>query len=155
MLPRDQGDVNRPIVTNDLSLSSGSSTSHIPNVNEAVTNQVSPLPEFSSPSSRFRDTVTQSHRPAISKNRLTLVSQLPQLQLLPADIVFADYLVRSNRQMIWYPPGVQQPRWQDWTWSRLRFPQFQGSDPDLPNDAGDSEQLQAYDDGMVSLRLLP
>lgn len=53
--------------------------------------------------------------------------------LLPADVVFADYLLRSNRQMVLSTSTIQ-PRWQDWTWDQLRLPQFQALDHDSPND---------------------
>lgn len=72
----------------------------------------------------------------------------PTCYPLPADIVFADYLLRSNRQMVLSTTNIQ-PRWQDWTWARLRLPQFQALDHGAYRDT-----LFSPNDAALSLSLL-
>jgi len=118
-----------------------------------TTHKTSLLPQ---PSPAPPPNTVQTHAPAIRKDRPSPLSQpSPKSHLLPADIVFADYLLRSNRQMIPSSFGVQHPRWQDWTWSQLRVPEFQALDPEGQNDAGDKElQFQSCNEPAVSLCLV-
>jgi hypothetical protein len=101
----------------------------------------------SSTTSHLAPTNVEEVEPDISK-----VHPSPLLKasshLLPADIVFADYLLRSNRPMVLSASSVQ-PRWQDWTWAQLRLPQFQALDHDSHND-----ELFRQNDAAITFSLL-
>jgi hypothetical protein len=90
---------------------------------------LSPLPETSTPPCLTPPSTIGEGGSTIGETPLSKSST----SLLPADIVFADYLHRSNRHMVASTPSVY-PRWQDWTWAQLRLPQFQALDHDSHND---------------------
>jgi len=116
-----------------------------PYTDEATINK-KPAPSLLSKSS------TTSHEEGdesvISIDHLPLRSEASTPHPLPADVIFADYLLRSNRQMVLSTSNVQ-PRWQDWTWAHLRLPQFQALDHD-PH----SGELCPPNDAVLSLSLL-
>jgi hypothetical protein len=119
---------------------------HPPDAGEAFTSKnhkLSPLPESSTALC-----ITPPLTPAIVEEGA--LSKASTAHLLPADIVFADYLHRSNRHMATSTSSVH-PRWQDWTWAQLRLPEFQALDHDShddehfpPNDTALSPSLLAH-----------
>jgi hypothetical protein len=130
----------------------------LPDADEAVVNEdyASTMLSKSSATSHFAaalplaPTNLDERRPVvgINKDHPSSLSKFSSSYPLPADIVFADYLLRSNRQMVLSTSTIQ-PRWQDWTWAQLRLPQFQALDHDSHH--GD---LFLHNDATLSLSLL-